>query len=245
MTVPGRRTAQNRRKLPPKTTEAGLATSSRKKKGGFSLSGWDFDVRRGRVRFRDLCSVLTKAVQVERDRFPHLPLSLRTGAPCGDAAGNVRGVRRESCRCRLNHNQVSHRFKPACLNTLFRVPGARSLPGLPATVTRPGFDACFSWRCEPRWRTTAQPSSSNSLMISRTFTIHPEDAHKASTKRLTRSVDLPRSGSRTRCRTFTHDLGRRLRPAHPRAQAGSVRIALATAAISGLSAAAPARGSKH
>ncbi len=70
----------------------------------------------------------------------------------------------------LDDDQIFHGFNPACLRVLFNVPGATSSPGLPATVTRPGFVACLNCRCDPRCRTTDQPSSSSCFTMSRTFT---------------------------------------------------------------------------
>jgi hypothetical protein len=37
-------------------------------------------------------------------------------------------------------------FSPACLSTLFRVPGARSSLGFPGTVTLPGLVGCLNFR---------------------------------------------------------------------------------------------------
>src|SRR5580700_6974017 len=54
---------------------------------------------------------------------------------------------------------------------LFRVPGAKSSDGLPATVTRPDFSGCLNCRWLPRVATRYQPSASKSLMTSRTFTL--------------------------------------------------------------------------
>ena len=50
-------------------------------------------------------------------------------------------------RCFLDDNRVSHgepHFRPACFKMLFCVPGARSSPGLPGTVTRPSLLACLN-----------------------------------------------------------------------------------------------------
>src|SRR3972149_11623251 len=60
-------------------------------------------------------------------------------------------------------------LKPACLSTLLSVPGARSSPGWPAIVTRPGFRPCLNWRWLPLVATKNQPSCSISSMTSRIF----------------------------------------------------------------------------
>jgi hypothetical protein len=52
---------------------------------------------------------------------------------------------------------------------LAAVLGCKSSDGFPATVTRPGFSVCLSWRWLPRVATTSQPSSARSRRTSRTF----------------------------------------------------------------------------
>ena len=56
---------------------------------------------------------------------------------------------------------------------LFKVPGAKSSPGLPGIVTRPGFTGCLYCLWLPRVRARNQPSSSSCLRISRTFMGEP------------------------------------------------------------------------
>ncbi len=78
-------------------------------------------------------------LKVEFDRLPHATLDL---FPCGagcDAALNVRRVGRKADWSLLYNNKDLHHLRPACLSMLFKVPGARSSLGLPATVTNPGF----------------------------------------------------------------------------------------------------------
>ncbi len=43
-----------------------------------------------------------------------------------------------------------HFFRPDCFRIVFGVAGAKSSPGLPGTVTRPGFEECLNWRWLPR-----------------------------------------------------------------------------------------------
>ena len=150
----------------------------------------DLDVRGRRARFRKVHTFFFQAVQVERNRCLHLSLDIVAGTASGYAARHVGRVGRVSRCCRLDHDQVFHCFSPACFRTLFKVPGARSSPGFPATVTSPGFDACLNCRCEPRWRTTDQPSSSSLLMTSRTFTINRSDSSARWTRPLSHDTAL-------------------------------------------------------
>ena len=48
-------------------------------------------------------------------------------------------------------------------------PDGQVSAGLPGIVTSPGLVGCLYWRWLPRFRLSTQPSSSMSLMISRTF----------------------------------------------------------------------------
>jgi hypothetical protein len=107
---------------------------------------------------------------MKRYRAPHLSLDVVARTRGGNATGKVGRVRGEASASLLDYDQVFHGFNPACLRILFNVPGATSSPGLPATVTRPGLLACLNCRCEPRCRTTDQPSSSSIFTTSRTFT---------------------------------------------------------------------------
>ena len=54
------------------------------------------------------------------------------------------------------------------LGRLFSVPGGMSRLGLPATVTKPGFEPCLNWRWLPVVLTCRHPSSSINLITSRT-----------------------------------------------------------------------------
>ena len=60
-------------------------------------------------------------------------------------------------------------MSPACLSTLFNVPGETSWLGWPAIVTLPFLVGCLYCRWLPRVTTRYQPSSWINLMISRTF----------------------------------------------------------------------------
>ncbi len=54
---------------------------------------------------------------------------------------------------------------------LFHVPGGKSSPGFPGTVTRPGLSGCLNWRWLPLVRTSRHPSSSINCMASLTLGI--------------------------------------------------------------------------
>jgi len=131
----------------------------------------NFDVRRGTAWCWERDALGFEAVEMKRDRLFHLSLDFVARVARCDATRNVRRVCREAGLGLLNDDQVLHGFKPACLRMLFNVPGAASSPGLPATVTSPGLVVCLNCRCDPRCRTTDQPSSSSILTMSRIFTM--------------------------------------------------------------------------
>ena len=101
-------------------------------------------------------------------RFPQLwNQSQRT------RANPVRTQRSSSSLSRSRWHSAWHLpyfFQPACLKTLFNVPGGRSSLGFPATVTRPGFVVCLNCRWLPLVATRYQPSSLNRASTSATFT---------------------------------------------------------------------------
>src|ERR1700738_1615045 len=71
-------------------------------------------------------------------------LNFLASAACRDAAGEIRRIGRKTRLSRFDNNQVLfHGLSPACFITLLRVPGARSSPGFPGTVTSPSLTACL------------------------------------------------------------------------------------------------------
>ena len=110
------------------------------------LSGTNLDIRRGGSRIGQLRALLPETIEMKRDGVSHLPFRVFAGCPRRDAAGHVRRVRGEPRGRRFDHNEISHDFSPACFRTLFSVLGARSSPGLPATVTSPDLDPCLNCR---------------------------------------------------------------------------------------------------
>ena len=108
---------------------------------------------------------------MKRDSLFHLSLDFVARVARCDTTRNVRRVCREAGLRLLDDDQILHGFNPACLRMLFNVPGATSSPGLPATVTSPRLFVCLNCRCDPRCRTTDQPSSSSILTTSRIFTM--------------------------------------------------------------------------
>lgn len=85
-------------------------------------------------------------LDVELDCIMHLDLNVLPGAPSSHATRQVRRIGREARRGLLDDDEISADFSPDCFPMLFWVPGARSAPGLPGTVTTPGRAACVSWR---------------------------------------------------------------------------------------------------
>lgn len=111
-----------------------------------------------------------QTLDVELDRIMHLSLHFLPRAAGSHATRQIRRISRESGGGPLNNDQISAHFSPDCLRMLFCVPGARSSPGLPGTVTKPGRVACLYCRWLPRVRSKYQPVASIMRMISRTFT---------------------------------------------------------------------------
>ena len=107
---------------------------------------------------------------VELDRIMHLSLHFLPRAASSHATRQIRRISREAGGGPLNNDQISAHFSPDCLRMLFCVPGARSSPGLPGTVTKPCRVACLYCRWLPRVRSRYQPPASIMRMISRTFT---------------------------------------------------------------------------
>ena len=107
---------------------------------------------------------------MKRNRVLHLSLDIVASTAGRNATRKVGRVRGVAGRGLLDDDQILHGFNPDCLRILFNVPGATSSLRFPATVTRPGLVACLNCRCEPRCRTTDQPSSSSILRTSRIFT---------------------------------------------------------------------------
>lgn len=64
------------------------------------------------------------------------------------AAGQVGHVGSISILAFFNNDKIFHgsHFSPACLRILLSVPEGMSMPGLPDTVTVPGFVGCLSCR---------------------------------------------------------------------------------------------------
>jgi hypothetical protein len=131
----------------------------------------NLDVGRGTARLWNGHALGLEAVEMKRNRAFHLSLDFVARIPSGDATRKVRRICGEAGLGLLDDDQILHGFNPACLRMLFNVPGATSSPGLPATVTSPGLVACLNCRCDPRCRTTDQPSSSSILTTSRIFTM--------------------------------------------------------------------------
>jgi len=97
-------------------------------------------------------------------RLSNLLFGLFSSLPGRDAAWKVGNISRIVALCLFDDNGVTdavflHFFRPACLRMLFKVPGARSSFGLPATVTRPTFFECLNWRWLPSVTTRHQPSA--------------------------------------------------------------------------------------
>ena len=106
----------------------------------------DFAVRRVGVWIRDWVPILAHPIQMELDCLLHRSLHLVPCAASRHTTRKVRRIRGESCAGLLNYDKILAHLSPACFRMLFSVPAARSSPGLPAIVTRPGFEGCLNCR---------------------------------------------------------------------------------------------------
>ena len=107
--------------------------------------------------------------KVKRNCLANIFLNFAFRFPRGNATRKIRAIRGKVPRCSFNDYEIFAHCSPACLRMLFKVPGGKSWPDCPATVTRPGLELCLNWRWLPFVRAKNQPSSSMSLIASRTF----------------------------------------------------------------------------
>lgn len=122
-----------------------------------------------RARLGNLFSCQPQTINVKRDGIMHLALDLSLRSTGGNAARQIGRIGGVAGRGVFDNDQITVHLSPACFRILFFVPGARSWPGLPEIVTSPRLLECLYWRWLPRVRSRYQPSSSMSLMASRTF----------------------------------------------------------------------------
>src|SRR5215510_8679394 len=130
-------------------------------------------------RGRNWQTVRLQPVDMKTNGFADLVLNRLYCRSGGNATRQVWYVSRIVAFGLFNHDRITHQrwsLKPACFKMLFKVPGATSSDGLPATVTPPGFLGCLYWRWLPRVATRNQPSASISLITSRTFVPHHRSA---------------------------------------------------------------------
>ena len=114
------------------------------------------------MRFGHWLAGITETSQVKLNRVAHSGFDLGLGRSSGNAAREIRRAGRQPGRCGLHDDQVAlGHFSPACLRTLFSVPGASSSLGFPASVSSRGFSGCLYCRSLPRVRTSTQPSRSS------------------------------------------------------------------------------------
>lgn len=129
----------------------------------------NLDDRCVRVGLGRCQSLLTHAGQMQLDCLAHALLYCRLRRTGGNASRQIGRIRRESRWCLLHNDEDLHCLSPACLRMLFNVPGARSSPACPATVTSPGLTGCLNCWWLPRVRTRYHPSSVSRRRRSRTF----------------------------------------------------------------------------
>src|SRR6266478_3561627 len=163
-----------------------------------------------RVWFGDRLSFLAQSVEVERNCLSHVMFHFFMGPASRNTSREIWRVGRKACFCRLDDNQVFfHDFNPGCFRILFNVPGARSSPGFPGTVTKPSLTGCFYCRWLPRVRTKTQPSASSIRITSRIFTEQSYD-ERSTASTLDFSQSLCTSGcpgSHSPCRLAPEQLG--------------------------------------
>src|SRR5258708_20597575 len=96
------------------------------------------------ARFRYRLTFFAQAVNVKSNRLAHILLNLLTSAPSRNAAREIRRIGRKTRVRWLDNNQILfHGLSPACFIARLRVPGARSSPAFPPTLTTPTLTACL------------------------------------------------------------------------------------------------------
>ncbi len=139
---------------------------------------------------RNFQSFLMHALYMKSDGMSHIPFYLFLIGPRSYTTRQIRRKCRIASFSFLNYDQIFH-FSPACLSTLFNVPGASSSLCFPANVTSPFLALCLYWRWLPLVLTMNQPSFSIILATSLSFTcsIIPQSNHI--NKKLVAPGDLP------------------------------------------------------
>ena len=112
-----------------------------------------------------------QAFKMKRDGLANIFLNIAFRFSRSDTAREIGTIRGEVPLRFLNDDKIFAHFNPACFRMLFNVPGGKSWPSWPAMVTKPGFELCLNWRWLPFVRAKNHPSSSMSLIASRTFTL--------------------------------------------------------------------------
>ena len=136
-------------------------------------SGRDFDHGRVCLRLRRRHALGAHSCEMQFDRSAHCDLDFRLRCARGDATRQIRREGGVTGGRSLDDDENSH-FRPACLRMLWRVPGARSSEGRPATVTNPGFVGCLNCWWLPVVRARYQPSTLSERSTSRTFIVRRE-----------------------------------------------------------------------
>lgn len=138
------------------------------------------------------------AFEVELDGFRNQPPGFFKRGCGGDAPWQIRHISGPIMNRLFKNDSVSHLLSPACFNIEFSVPGGRSSPGWPGTVTVPDFPAWTYCRWSPRVRSRTQPSFSIRFDISRTFIQAPRS------KRTALRVSVRRCDRVGRCARLLH-----------------------------------------
>ena len=97
--------------------------------------------------FGDRLSFFAQSVEVECNCLSHVMFHFFMGPARRNTSWEIWRVGGKACLCRLDDHQVFfHDVNLACFRILFNVPGARSSPGFPGTVTKPSLTECLHCR---------------------------------------------------------------------------------------------------
>jgi hypothetical protein len=115
------------------------------------LLGGDLDIFDAAGRRGNRIAVFTQPIQMKFYSLANRLLRRGQSLTRSNTSREIWDIGGIVATCIFNDNRVAHVrdpyfFSPDCFRILFKVPGAKSSLGLPATVARPGLLGCLNCR---------------------------------------------------------------------------------------------------